>query len=530
MKPEQSAGRHLPPGTLPEVIEQSAQRWPDAEALVLPAFRCTFRGLRQRALAVAAALVSAGLRKGDRIGLLRTAGTLEHLELVLGAALAGVVPALFNDVTETGHLHTLVADLGPKLLFTADAERVAGWSVAVVSVEAGQTSATDPAPCDTTVRRYGHFLAAGRGGSIDDITREAAKIAPDDVLMILFTSAVTTGVPKTCSLSHRDILGKVEPFCERLKLSGDSRIWIPLHMFQVGFMAPWIIAMAVGATVIATEKTGADATLQLLRQERITHAYPVYPSYWLPLIYHLDFFPSDFAALTHVVLLGPLALLKRLQRSVPQSTVMNTYGGAETAGGLCMPSDTDPAEVRLGAIGRPFDGYRMRIIDPRDGTPCGRGAVGEIQVFHEGSPVAPPSFGSRYTQDGWLQTSDLGSMSAEGVLYYHGRLSEMLNISGRNISAITIEAVLSEHPAVSVAQVIGIDDAAAGQVPAAFVQLRPGYFTDAVELREHCIGKLPECCIPRSVTFINEWPMSASKIQKARLAEMLEYQPRGASF
>lgn len=490
----------------------------------------------ERMFSVARALRAAGLQRGDRIGLLMEDSST-YLEVVLGAVLLGVVPVLFNEVTRGDHLRFLLGALELKMLFASRSECMdfvhlahevqghgagssdkSGISNGIVMVQVGPEPGEEASSCC-------EFIARGASVSQRDITEQADAINPGDPLVILFTSAVTTGVPKTCVLSNLDVLGKVEPFTERIKLGAGARIWIPLHMFQVGFFAPLAAALSAGATVVASERFDAVATLQMLRQEKITHAYPVYPSYWLPVIYHLDFFPSDFAALTHIVLLGPLALLRRAQRSLPQSSVMNTYGGAEQGGAICMPFDNDPSEIRLGAIGRPYPGLEMRIVDPGTGQVCGLAEVGEIQIRRGGVSAAHNEFGSLYTHDGWLQTSDLGSIAPDGVVYYYGRLSEMLNIGGRNISATSIEAVLSEHPAVSVAQVIAVSDPQMGQVPAAFVELRPGYFSDASDLLEYCRTRLSETQIPRSISFVTDWPMSASKIHKPRLAKLLEETP-----
>ena len=519
-------------GTLASVILQSAQRWPNIESIVMPSVRWSFQTLAERMFSVAGALRAAGLRRGDRIGLLMEDSST-YLEVMLGAVLLGVVPVLFNEVTRGDHLRFLIGALGLKMLFASRSERMdfvhlahelqghapassdkSGVASGIVMVQVGPDSGEDST--------YGGFIAGGAAVPQRDIAEQADAIKSGDSLVILFTSAVTTGVPKTCALSNLDVLDNVRPFTERIKLSEGARIWIPLHMFQVGFFAPLAAALSAGATLVAAERFDAVATLQMLRQERITHAYPVYPSYWLPVIYHLDFFPSDFAALTHIVLLGPIALLRRAQRSLPQSSVMNTYGGAEAGGAICMPFDNDPSDIRLGSIGRPYPGHEMRIVDPGTGHVCGLGEVGEIQIRRRGVFAAHHEFGSLYTHDGWLQTSDLGSIAPDGVVYYYGRLSEMLNIAGRNISATSVEAVLSEHPAVSVAQVIAVSDPEMGQVAAAFVELRPGYFSDASELLEYCRTRMSETQIPRSITFVTDWPMSASKIQKPRLAKLIE--------
>ena len=137
------------------------------------------------------------------------------------------------------------------------------------------------------------------------------------------------------------------------------------------------------------------------------------------------------------------------------------------------------------------------------------------------APLAQ-AFGSSYTEDHWLRTSDLGTMSGDGVIHFHGRLTEMLNISGKAVSATRIEAVLSEHPAVSVIQVVAVKGADTFQSPAAFIELRPGFTTDASELIDFCRSRMDKALVPSVFHFVDAWPMSASKINKSNLQALIQ--------
>jgi acyl-CoA synthetase (AMP-forming)/AMP-acid ligase II len=97
----------------------------------------------------------------------------------------------------------------------------------------------------------------------------------------------------------------------------------------------------------------------------------------------------------------------------------------------------------------------------------------------------------------------------------------MLKVGGENVAAAEIEAMLQSHPAVKLAQVVGLPDARYVEVPAAFIELVDGGQTSEAELIAHCRGKLAGFKIPRHVRFIDEWPMSTSKIQKFKLRTQL---------
>jgi fatty-acyl-CoA synthase len=122
-----------------------------------------------------------------------------------------------------------------------------------------------------------------------------------------------------------------------------------------------------------------------------------------------------------------------------------------------------------------------------------------------------------------LRTGDLYSRGFDGSLRFNGRLKDMLKVGGENVAAIEVEAFLCEHPAVKLAEVVGIPDPRLDEVPVAFVELRSGSALLAQELIEFCKGRIANYKIPRAVYFVeaNEWPMSATKVDKRALRSRL---------
>ena len=123
--------------------------------------------------------------------------------------------------------------------------------------------------------------------------------------------------------------------------------------------------------------------------------------------------------------------------------------------------------------------------------------------------------------EGFLHTGDLGFVDSEGFVAYRGRVKDMLKVGGENVAAVEIESFLATHPSVLIAQVVSAPDAKYGEVAAAFVQLRPGTTATEAELIEHCHGRIATFKVPRYVRVVDEWPMSATKIQKYRLRERI---------
>ena len=102
-----------------------------------------------------------------------------------------------------------------------------------------------------------------------------------------------------------------------------------------------------------------------------------------------------------------------------------------------------------------------------------------------------------------------------------GRLKDMLKVGGENVAAAEVESFLLTHPAAEIVQVVGVPDARYVEVPAAFVQLRQGASADGDDFVDFCRGQIATFKIPRYVRFVDEWPMSGTKIQKFRLREQL---------
>lgn len=519
------------------LLDQALAR-PNAPALIMPGLILTYQELRRRALIVASALQCAGLEAGDRIALLMESSAT-YVELIAGASLAGVVFVLFDSGMTPPDLAKRIERFKPKLLFASQTPRsdligVLEQALAVPNVHpfrfGARSTAADSGRVvvignegNRSVQSYESFVSQGEAAD-RSTNRSATWIRDSDPLAVLFTSGVTTGGARPCRISHGNVLCNVAPYAECFEIGVQSRIWTEIPMSQMGFLRQFVTAIATGAALITAPYFDPLGAMELMDKSRVTHAHAVYATFWLPIIFQPTFRPSRFAALSHVYLIGPMDMLRRAQRTLPQAVVMNAYGTVETGGIFSCTRADDPPNERLGSVGKPFPGHRVRIVNPAVGKGCGPGEVGEIQVQGPGLPAPHPDDvsenASRYTSDGWLRTEDLGSLATDGTLYYRGRLSELLRVGGENVSAFSIETVLCGHPAVSLAQVIGRKDEELGEVPAAFIELKPGMYLEPLELVAYCRRHMKARHVPLYLTIVNGWPTSASKIRKRALADL----------
>jgi fatty-acyl-CoA synthase len=124
--------------------------------------------------------------------------------------------------------------------------------------------------------------------------------------------------------------------------------------------------------------------------------------------------------------------------------------------------------------------------------------------------------------DGWFHSGDLLRQEPDGNVVFRS----LLKVGGENIAAAEIEGFLVQHPAVHIAQVVGAPDARYTEVPAAFVELKPGARTTERELIDFCVGQISTFKVPRYVRFVDEWPMSGTKIKKVSLRETIAQELR----
>ena len=155
----------------------------------------------------------------------------------------------------------------------------------------------------------------------------------------------------------------------------------------------------------------------------------------------------------------------------------------------------------------------------------GAGEPGEIVArgcgVFSGYYNDPEKTEAAFWEGGWFRTGDLGVLDVEGRVTFRGRLKDMLKVGGENVAALEIEGLLLTHPAVKMAQIVGAPHDRPGEVPAAFIELSEGAHCGEEEIIEFCRDNIASFKVPRIVRFVEQWPSSATKIQKFKLVELL---------
>jgi fatty-acyl-CoA synthase len=270
---------------------------------------------------------------------------------------------------------------------------------------------------------------------------------------------------------------------------------------------------------VLMERFDARGSLELMAAERATMVYGVSPMFCDQLD-HPDFGSFDLSSVRFSLVPATKDLVERVSGQL--GVAANVYGMTETASISAVPRIEDDLERRTETIGPALPPFELKVVDPA-GDPCPPGVSGELVI--RGPHVTPgywddpAATAAAIDADGWLRTGDHARSRPDGYIEYLGRLKDMLKVGGENVDPAEIESVLTQHPAVSQAAVVGVDDRRLDQIPVAFVRLKPGSAVSDAELREYAGARLAHFKVPRRVLIIDQMPLTGSgKIHKPTLA------------
>jgi fatty-acyl-CoA synthase len=488
--------RGLRARTVAELIDEAARRAPDDLAAVFPDERLTFGALHARSEQIARALIGLGVDPGESVAvLLPNSATMAAT--LLAIAKVGAVSVPINFRFKERERDTVVSDAGARVVIDEffDAE--------AVEAELGEAE---------IARRAAEMV------------RRTAAIEPDRIATIMYTSG-TTSRPKGCLLRHGSLIWQALRYGYGFELTSADRYWIPLPMFHVGGMVGLYSCLAAGAVFCHAGHFEPGAALEMLEAERCTAAAPVFETIWLPVLNHPRFRDADLSALRRVLNIGAPERLHYMQELFPTTIQLNGCGSTELCGQLGLSRLDDPPAVRE-VYSALMPGVEVRIVDAESGEDLPDGATGELLVRGPGPFVGyhddPELTAAVIDEDGWVHTGDLSELDGDGRIRYGGRLKDMIKVGGENVAPAEVEDFLAAHRSIEIVSVVGVADRRYVEVPAAFVQLREGTEATERELIDFCVGRMATFKVPRYVRFVDDWPMSGTKIKKPELRARLE--------
>ncbi|HYC47345.1 MAG TPA: AMP-binding protein [Burkholderiales bacterium] len=499
-------------------LERAGGVFADRFAVIDGDRRYTYAEFLDRAKRLAGALRALGVREGDRVAVLAP-NTHVLLESHYGVPLAGAVLVALNPRLTPRDLAGIVDHAGAAVLIY-DHE-----------LEAAAREIADTAATRLTLLRA--------GGGNDEFEQALSAAAPSAVrvederalLSINYTSG-TTGQPKGVMYHHRGAYLQALAMTFHAKLDTSSTMLWTLPMFHCnGWCFTWAVT-AAGATHLCLRKLDPDIVWGHLAESGVTH-FNAAPTVLIMLAWHAAARAREGARTIRVATGGAPptpALLARMAEL--GMDVTHLYGLTETFGPavICewrpeLEGAPIPEQAQFKArqgVGNVVS-QALRVVDSsgRDVTADGA-TLGEIAVRGNNVMLGyyrDPEATRKAAPDGWFRTGDLAVMHEDGYVEIKDRAKDIIISGGENIASIEVERALSSHPAVLEVAVVAGPDPKWGEVPVAFVTLKPDARADAQELIAHARATLAHFKAPKRIVF-GELPRNATgKIQKFVLRE-----------
>ncbi|MEH6518029.1 MAG: AMP-binding protein [Halioglobus sp.] len=528
--------------TIGDLLLGAARQWPDHELLILDEQRISYSEMANRAITKARALQGMGVEAGDHVGILAP-NSVEVIEMLFALSLSGAVGVLLNARYKSAELAYVIDNADLKWLFTSDrvSEHVSYIELLYGALD-GLDKAKDPfrltLPCAPKLNgivlmeetsppgflNHGQFQHFAARISLEEAWRRRSEVVLCDPCVMMYTSG-TTSLPKGCRISHESLARNATEVASRFMLTEKERMWNPLPMFHMSFLLPFLAILCRGGTSISTIHFEADAAIEVIEEEKASFLFVAFPTIMSALLKHQDFSLEKFASVRLINNVGVPDQLKSNMAAIPNAVHVTAYGSTEVTGVVSFSHPEDDNEIRAHRSGRPFAGIKIKIVDPESAEEVGPEEHGEILLsgyaVFGGYYKSPEKDAEAFDGDGWFHTGDIGSVDSLGRVAYHGRFKDMLKVGGENVAAVEIESYLSKHPAVALAQVVGVPDDKLLEVAAAFVELKPDKQCTEEELIGFCQSQIASFKVPRYIRFVDEWPMSSTKIQKYRLRDDL---------
>ncbi|MFJ6351548.1 AMP-binding protein [Streptomyces sp. NPDC092046] len=349
---------------------------------------------------------------------------------------------------------------------------------------------------------------------------EAVPTAADDVALIAFTSG-TTGRPKGCMHFHRDVLAVADTFSAHVLRPEPDDVFAgsPPLGFTFGLGGLVVFPLRAGACAVLLEQAGPKQLLAAIDRHRVSVLFTAPTAYRVMLDEIGD---HDLGSLRRCVSAGENLPAGTWQDWHERTGVklINGIGATELLHIFIAAADGD---IRPGTTGRPVPGWQARIVG-RNGRELPDGEEGLLAVRGPvGCRYLADPRQTEYVQEGWNITGDTYVREPDGYFRYVARADDMIISAGYNIAGTQVEEVLTAHPDVLEAAVVGRPDPLRGQIVVAYAVVRDGVPRDAstaAALRTFVRARLAPYKSPREIVFLDALPRTATgKLQRYRLRD-----------
>mgnify|MGYP002511597367 CR=1 FL=1 len=511
------------PQTLFQMLQGKAEKVSQQVFLLTETETWTYRQILEESQQLASALHTLGVGPGSRVAVCLPNGSAVVL-LTFALSCLGAIKVPMNTGLGTVERTYLLNHAQPQVLVEAGTdEPMVRWG-----------------PSLNNQLTWGKLIKLVQ---IDFAPQDHSADLPCD---IIYTSG-SNGNPKGVILSSDMLLRSAYASCLNRCFEIGRRIYVPLPLFHVyGYVEGLLAAMIVeGSVLIHTNRFSPEQAIHLMEQFQANDLLSV-PSIIMDLLQCPALKTANLSSL-HAVYCSastcPAWLWPAIRKHFDVDDVITGYGMTEVAGASVQtsPNDTDTLLIRSvgqclsgGCAGVSEEGQNLiiyQVVDPQTGYLLPTGTAGELwcrgPIVTKGYFRDPEANACVFTADGWLKTGDIGRIDSNGYLELMGRLSDMYKINGENVAPEFVARIIGECDIVAHVEIVGTHDTKAGEVGAAFLELRPGVEVEAAlkVIREHCRHHLAKYQIPKYYYILNskDWPMTGSnKIAKCQLKNMAQ--------
>jgi fatty-acyl-CoA synthase len=495
-------------------LDRNADRSPDADAVIFGDTRLTHRQLLDRVSALAAAFADAGVTKGDIVAVL-LGNRPEFLETVLAVNRIGAAFLPLNVRLADPELEYIVRHAGAVAIVTE-----AAFAAPVAAIGERMTPPWTVVTVGGGERGYEQFLAGHRGAVVP-----AAEAGEADLHRLMYSSG-TTAHPKGVPITYGNFYWKTIAQVAEFGITAADRTAMAGPMYHVGaFDLPGIGTWWLGGSLVILPRFDATDLLAAIERDEPTNVW-LAPAMVNAILQAPELGGFDTSSVRFITGGGekmPVVLIERLLAAFPNARFADAYGLTETVSGDTF-NDRAHTLSKIGSVGKPVLNLDLKITGP-DGTRAPAGQPGEILL--RGPKVVSGYWNNQeataaaFTPDGWFRTGDIGHLDQDGYLYIDDRKKDMIVSGGENVASSEVERVLYEHDAVLEAAVVGRPDPRWGEVPRAFVVVKPGRDVEAAALIAHCRARLAGFKTPKDIVFLDVLPRTGSgKVLKRRLREL----------
>jgi long-chain acyl-CoA synthetase len=504
--------------TIADVVRVHGRMRPDAIALSMDGRDVTFGELDRRSSQVAQALRSAGVKRGERVAFIDKNG-IEWFEVTFALAKLGAVnvsvnwrlaPAEMAQIIDNAQAQVVI--VGPD--FTEHIEKVESDLTRVqtiIALDAHERWPTYRDWVDTHATEDPGVMSAG-----------------GDIAFQLYTSG-TTGLPKGAMLTNDNFFKGVVGIVDQWRFTDDSVNLALMPLFHIAGAGWSMVGLHQGCRTVVLRDVDPAQILRVIPEFGVTNAFMV-PAVIQFLLITPGVESTDFSSLRALVYgASPITdtVLVRAMDTLG-CELIQVYGLTETTGAITQLDGADHDPVNrphlLRSCGRPYPWVEVRVVDTLTGNDVPTGEVGELWTRSHQNMAGywddPTGTSAVVTADGWFRTGDAGYCDADGNLFLHDRVRDMIVSGGENVYPAEVENVLMMHPDVADVAVIGVPDDRWGEAVKAIVVRNEGADTSPAEIIAFARERLAGYKLPKSVDFATSLPRNPSgKLLKRELRE-----------